>query len=65
VTISRKTPVARRDYNCGAFNCRARIRTIPAGSRYVRLYGYAEAGDKPYTLRMHLECEGGAHGKTP
>ena len=36
--------------------CAACSRSIAKGASYVRCYGMAEPGDKPYALHYHIAC---------
>lgn len=36
--------------------CEDCYKGIQQGERYVRAYGYAHPGDKPYAIDMHLNC---------
>ena len=36
--------------------CAACGKTIAPRTEYVRAYGYAERGDRPYAIAEHVEC---------
>ncbi len=50
-TISATTRTARRHHVCS--NCG---KTITRHTRYIRAYGYAERGDRPLAIAVHVEC---------
>lgn len=50
-TISATTRKARRFHACA--NCG---KSITRHTRYVRAYGYAMEGDRPYAIALHVEC---------
>lgn len=52
-TIAAKWVKARALHSCA--ECR---KVIQPGEKYVRAYGYAEAGDPAYVLRFHDGCVG-------
>lgn len=50
-TISAIVRRARDFKTCS--NC---MKTIAPRSQYVRAYGYAMEGDRPYAICLHVEC---------
>lgn len=52
MTIHENKHRARRDYRC--VSCH---QFILKGAEYFRLYGMADAGDKPYAIRLCVECK--------
>lgn len=37
-------------------SCAECMKGIQVGEKYVRLYGYAEPGDRPFAIHLHIEC---------
>jgi len=52
-TISAHEVKAAKNYSCE--NCEKLITT---GTVHVRAYGYAHPGDKPWVIRVHVDCAG-------
>ena len=50
-TISASTRTARRHHACAQCG-----KTITRHTRYIRAYGYAERGDRPLAIALHVEC---------
>ncbi len=51
MTISKRDVKARRTHGCAECH-----KDIPKGTVYLRLFGRAEVGDKPFVIRLCPRC---------